>query len=337
MALRDAALTLAVALAGAGTATAAGLPAAALLGSTLAVAGMALLRLPARVPAALRGAAFAAIGVTLGAGITPSFLSDVARWPLSLAALAVSLGAGMALASVALVRLFGMDARTAVLATSPGALSYAVAMALEGRGDPRAVVVLQSVRLMAITLLLPPVIGTLGEGAPGRAAVSVAMSYPWALAVLAAAWALGGLGARVKVPAAHLLAGVALSGAAHAAGLTEGRLPGPLAMLGFAVAGGVIGARLAEVTLRELSAFGRAAAMVSALGIAVSAAASLAVAGLTGLPFGQVWVAFAPGGVESMAAMALALGYDPVYVAVHHVLRLLGLIAALPLVLRLLR
>ena len=48
------------------------------------------------------------------------------------------------------------------------------------------------------------------------------------------------------------------------------------------------------------------------------------------LPFGQVWVSFAPGGVEGMSSMALALGYDPVYVATHHVFRILLLIAILP-------
>ena len=52
------------------------------------------------------------------------------------------------------------------------------------------------------------------------------------------------------------------------------------------------------------------------------------------MPFGQVWVAFAPGGVEGMAAMALALDFDPAYVAAHHLLRLLALALVLPLLMR---
>ena len=46
---------------------------------------------------------------------------------------------------------------------------------------------------------------------------------------------------------------------------------------------------------------------------------------LLGLPFGQLWLAYAPGGVEAMAAMALALSLDPAFVGAHHVLRILGL------------
>ena len=58
------------------------------------------------------------------------------------------------------------------------------------------------------------------------------------------------------------------------------------------------------------------------------------VAALTGLPLGQLWVAFAPGGVEAMAAMGLALGYDPAFVAVHHLVRLAVLFVIVPLFLR---
>ena len=332
-------LTIAAAFVGAGAALALGLPAAPLVGGTVAVAALAMAGLAGPVPGALRDAAFATIGVTLGAGITPSFLGDLARWPLSLAALTLTLALGMIVSGLVLTRGFGMRRDTAALGTSPGALSYALAMAVEGGADLRAVVVLQSLRLMAITLLLPPVIALLGQGGGGGPAPlpGHGLGYAEGLALLAAAFGLGTLGGRMGVPSAQLLAGIGLSGALHAAGLVEGRLPGPLNTVGFAVAGAVIGARLADVTWGELRRHGVAAAVVSGIGVALSGAASLALSGATGLPFGQVWVAFAPGGVEAMAAMALTMGYDPVYVATHHVFRLLGLLVALPLILRAVR
>ena len=48
------------------------------------------------------------------------------------------------------------------------------------------------------------------------------------------------------------------------------------------------------------------------------------------MPFGKTWLAYAPGGVEAMAAMALALRLDPAFVGAHHVLRILGLNVAGP-------
>ena len=60
--------------------------------------------------------------------------------------------------------------------------------------------------------------------------------------------------------------------------------------------------------------------------VALAVSAAIAAAGtlLLPLPFGQLWLAYAPGGVEAMAVMALALQLDPAFVGAHHVLRILG-------------
>lgn len=55
-------------------------------------------------------------------------------------------------------------------------------------------------------------------------------------------------------------------------------------------------------------------------------------ANILGLPFGQLWVSYAPGGVEAMVAMALSLGYDSAFVATHHLFRIILLIFILPVV-----
>ncbi len=70
------------------------------------------------------------------------------------------------------------------------------------------------------------------------------------------------------------------------------------------------------------------------LALAVSAAIAAAGSLLLPLSFGQLWLAYAPGGVEAMAVMALALQLDPAFVGAHHVLRILGLNLISPLWLR---
>ena len=329
--MRDVALTLCVAALGALAATWAGLPAGPLLGAAVAVTALALAGRRARVPPRLRDLAFAAIGITLGAGIGPDVLSDLARWPLSLAVLGAVIALTMTVSS-ALLRRGGMEGGTALLAISPGALSVALSLSEETGRDTRAVAILQAVRLLALTVALPPLLAaTAGAGRDVVApAVAVDTGYVVGTGLLAAAVAGGWAGARLGVPASHLLAGFAISGAAHAAGLLEGRLPGPAAFAGFAVAGAVIGARFGGVTAAELRRRARAGLALTVLATAIAAAGAGLVAAALGMPFGQVMIAFAPGGVESMAAMALFLGYDPVYVGVHHVARIVALIALLP-------
>ena len=337
---RGAALpTLGIALGGAAVASAVGVPAAALLGATLAVTLAVALRFDARVPAPLRDLGFATIGVTLGVGITPDFLADLARFPVSLGALAVTVLATIVAGRLVLRHRFAVERDTATLAMSPGALSYTLALATaEGAGhrDVTAITVIQSLRLLLITLLLPPVVSLADGTVPATAAAPVvpALALPISALLVALAWAVG-IGCRaLRLPAPFLVSGVLVSGIGHGFGWLEGRPAASLTFLGFAIAGAVIGSRFASVTGHALRRHLAAGAAAAALALTVSGVAAVAVARHLGLPFGQVWVAFAPGGVEAMSAMALALDYDPVYVATHHIFRLVLLMALLPVLLR---
>lgn len=336
--MRGAAIALGFAFPGAVALAAAGVPAGALLGATAAVAAAALAGLGPVVPALLRNLAFAVIGLSLGAGITGGILDDIARWPISLLGLALTVVLTMAVTGRLLVRAFGLGPDTAALSVSPGALSYAVALAAQGHGDLRSVVLLQSVRLLLVTLCLPPAIAALaGLASPGPIAAGGAVepgSLP-ALALVLAGLAGGRLLDRAGSPAAYLLAGLAVSGSAHALGWVTGALPDPVILFGFAVTGAVIGSRFTGIALPDLMRLAAAGVAATSLSVALSAAGALGVAMLTGLSFPVVWVAFAPGGVEGMAAIGLALGYDPAFVATHHIFRIIAVITLLPLALRL--
>ncbi|MEN3794075.1 AbrB family transcriptional regulator [Fulvimarina sp. MAC3] len=334
-------IALGAALSGAALFSFLGVPAGALVGSTIFVTIASAARLKPAVPTLLRDLGFTTIGVTLGAGISPTFLSDLARFPLSLAALTLTILLVMVISSFILRRLFGTDRATSVLATSPGALSYALSLSTEGEKsnvDTKMVMVLQSLRLLLITVLLPPVIaivdGAAGHHATPAAATAHPLNLPVSFALIAASACLGALGAKLRVPAAYLLAGVLLSGVGHGIGLLEGRPATILTFIGFSLAGAVIGSRFAKITLAEVRTLGISGLVATGVAIGLSGLISFAMAALLELPFGQVWVSYAPGGVEGMSAMALSLGYDPAYVATHHIFRLLLIIALLPLFLR---
>lgn len=289
----------------------------------------------ARVPDALRNPAFAALGASLGSGVGPGFLSDLARWPVSLALLLATVAATCAGGVWLMRRVFGAGPETALLATAPGALSYALELARGGPADERAVTVQQSLRLFLIVVLLPPF---LAFGAGGAApAPAAAMGRAASLALLAGALAAGGALGRVGMPAGWLLGGIAVSAVAHVAGWAEGRPAPALTLAALLIVGASAGARFAGITGAELRRFAAAGLAATALAVGIAAAGAALAARATGLPFAELWTAYAPGGIEAMAAIALATGHDPVFVATHHLARILALIAAMPLVLRALR
>jgi uncharacterized protein len=325
---------LSFAMGGALLATIIGLPAPALLGATIATAFAALFRFKPTVPVLLRNIGFAVIGGTLGSGVTPNFYSDVIKYPISLASLTLCMALTMLVSSWFLVRLMHHPRKTAILATSPGALSYAIALATDTGQDVRSIMVLQSIRLLLITMMMPPLLSFLGDSGTQTQASYATLGVLASFIVLLLSAATGIALERVGMPAAWLLGGLLVSGLAHGSGLTVGRFMEPVTFVGFTLAGAVIGSRFSGITKAEIKSLSIAGGISTALAIALSAIMAYLTCLLVEVPFAQMWIAFAPGGVEGMSAMALALDFDPVFVAIHHIYRILTLIILLPLLIR---
>jgi membrane AbrB-like protein len=271
----------------------------------------------------------------MGSGLTPESVAQARAWPASLALLAASVAAPMVVGAVYLERVHRWDPATARYALVPGALSAVVVLAATSAADLPRVVLAQSVRIFSLVALMPVILGA-SSAAPagGTAAVPAVSTAPEVLATLAASGAAATLFARLRVPAGVLLGAMAASAALHATGLVHGRFPPPLVVLGFVATGAVIGSRFRGTTLATLRTTLPGALGSVLLALTLSTGFTAAGVLLLGLPFGQLWLAYAPGGVEAMAAMALALGLDPAFVGAHHVARIIGLNLVGPLWLR---
>lgn len=327
--------TLMAGIAGAALAALAGIPAGALIGSTLAVAGVSALGLKVGLPNGLRDLGFATIGVSLGSSVTEDVFGQIGTWGISLSILILSLIVTVLTGRLLLTRIFGLDAQTATLASSPGTMSNAVAIAAEGTGDATAVMFLQLMRLLALVILVPPLAVAFETSEAASVLNQTVMGLPTLFGLLAAALLLGMIGSRLGLPAASLLSGIVVSSAAHAGGIAQGATPAWVIFGAFALTGAVLGARMSRVTLGQIRRYALAGLSTVATALIVSLIFALIAVELTTLSFSQIWIAYAPGGAEAMAAIGLSLGLDPAYVAVHHFARIFALVFIVPIALKL--
>ena len=334
--LRPLLLTLAIGFSVSIAASYADLPAAALVGAILAVSLASMFRLTVDIPLRLRNVAFTIIGCSLGSGITKEALSQTGQWPFSLFVLGVAVLVTMLTCSWVLSRFFSQTVETAMLATSPGALIYSLALAAGGMGDIRAIIVIQNIRLLVVTTLLPFILDNFGFE-PGRTDIPATAGGTGSVLVILMAFVVGVSVSRWKIPASFLLAGMLVSGVGHYMGMVTGRPPNSIIFVGFAVTGSMVGARFSSIPLHDLRRLLLASFSAVLISGLLSLVFAIPVAQILGIPFGQVFVAFAPGGVEAMAAMALALGYDPAYVATHHLFRIILLFFLLPVGVKILK
>lgn len=325
-------LTLAVAAAGGFLASAMGMPAGWLMGSALAVTVAALGGLPIRLPDGLRNVIFILIGMSMGATVSPDSLSMLASWPISLAALAMELVIIIAATGWMLTRFFNLDAGTAYLSSFPGHLSFVMGIAATGVGDARQIVIIQVMRILMLTIAVP-IGATILPVEHFAVQEATAFLDPLQILVLFLACALAGVVfMALKVPAGMVLGAMAAATVSRLGGLYVEVLPIPLVTITFVLTGAMIGSRFVGISRREFLAAAKGGVIATAMTVGIVTLVALVVAQLVDIPFGQLWLGLSPGAIEGMGALGIALGYDTAFIASHHVIRLLMLSVAIPVV-----
>ena len=327
----DTVLTLLIAAAGAALFKVLSAPIYILLGPAVAVTVWGLRGGAAVIHPLLRDACFVVLGIAVGAGFDADAVAAMVRWPLAFVFMAGIIWSIMVLSARVLVRFFGFDARSALLAAAPGHLSFVIAMAADTGSDLTRIAVSQSVRLLALTLVVPFVALVMGIELTGGLVPSGAAMGAVTLGLLAvAAILLGEVFRRLSVPAPLLMGAMALSAAGHLSGIATGSVPGWLILPAYLVLGTMIGTRFSGLTLAQVRSGLGAGLTITLIAIAFAAAGAVPVALALGMPLAHVLVAFAPGGLETMIAMGVVLGVVPGFVAACHIARLLVLSVLLP-------
>ena len=335
---RAVAAGLGLAAAGGTLATLAGLPLAWMLGALGATTAAALGGARVRVPAGLRTAMVAVLGIMLGSAFTPQIFADIGRWVYGPIVLLLYLALVAALGLVYFRKLAKFDPITAYFSAMPGGLSEMAVVGEAMGGDARTISLVHSVRILLLVLTIPLYFRFVeGLEVPALAPSTAAAALGAVDAAILVGCAVAGyFGARrLRLPAAPLFGPMVLSAAVHLAGITASAPPSPIVALAQIVVGGAVGCRFAGIPLgqiwRDLQfGLGSAAGMI-ALTVALAAATSA----LTGTePFAMA-LALAPGGLAEMSLIALALGADSVFVSAMHILRIAIIVTLAPLAARL--
>jgi len=316
--------TLIIALIGGVGFTLVGFPAGLISGSMLAVAAAGVAGRPVVVPHVVARICFVLIGILVGAAVTPGTLRGIAQWPLSVVLLVIAALCMIAATAFYLRRVHGWDRLSALMGASPGSLAQVMVMSAEYGLDLRAIAVVQTMRVLLLTLGLPGGLALFGLTTGRVAPPGISVPDPAEIAILvtvSTACALALM--RVRFPGGLLFGSMAGSGVLHGTGLVHAILPWWTTAAGMITLGAVAGARFAHTSPRVLLGYMGAALGSFAVAIAVASCFVLIVVSVLPFRIADVVVAFSPGAQDTMMVLALALHLDPIYVGAHHLTRFL--------------
>jgi uncharacterized protein len=318
-----------------------GLPAGWLVGPMLVALAFTLAwKEHPTVPRWGRIASLAVVGGMLAATFRPSVFPLLAsHWlPVGLVVcgtLLLSLGAGLLLSGLA-----NLDRKTTTLGTLPGAASGMLAMSGPLGADVRLVALMQYTRVVVVVVTATLVGRLLTGAAPPRAPGQGLQSAPegldllvqgtvptyavTALVAVVGAW----VGTRLKLPAGALLGPLILGVAIEEVGVVHLAWPPGVPQAAYLLLGLWVGLLFDGASVKRA---GRLLPLVlaSAIGLVIACTAlGWAFAALTGIDGMTAYLATTPGGIDSVAIVALGSGADAPLVLAVQTLRLLAVVFA---------
>jgi membrane AbrB-like protein len=309
----------------------AGLPGGLISGAMVTVGIAAMAGRPLTMPPILTQTVLVLLGISLGSLMSRQLLQHISAYPLTIALLALATFCTTFGSSFYLQRLHGWDRTSAFLAASPGALSQITVLAIEKGADVSAIAVVQTMRVILLTAALPLLLALSGITPSPLPALAIEIASPLGLAGLIGASVAAALLLRMaKFPASWMFGAMIGSSVLHGTGLIDGGLPPWMRAVALVGIGTLIGSRFARMESRTLFSHLKAALGSFAIAIVISAIFVAVIALTTAVRFADVLVAFAPGAMDAMLALALTLHIDPIFVGAHHLSRFVFVTIATP-------
>lgn len=325
-------LTLALASLGGLAGNLSGLPAGWLLGSIAATLTASIAGFRLDYPCALQSLVLLLVGISIGSSLSSNFFSEAVSWLPSLAGLMVTMLTITLTVSHALSRFTGLSINTSFLASFPGHMVLVLQAASQHPCNVPQVTMIQSIRLLFLVVLFP----TLTQGVMGdRVSQAQETHYPTLTLLILAASLGASLCKHYKLPAAALLGSMLGASLISISGFEVGKLPIGLETGIFILTGAMIGTRFAGNHLGKMVKLLPVSCFSAALTLLATSLIALPVSVVINVPFTQLLLAYAPGGAEVMALIALAVGHDAGFVGFHHLARLMFMAISFPLLLRL--
>ena len=194
-----------------------------------------------------------------------------------------------------------------------------------------AIAVVQTMRVIILTAALPLLLVLTGMTPAASPTLAFATASPLALAgVIAAALVTALVLRSIKIPMSWMFGGIIASALLHGMGWVEGGLPPSVRTIALVGIGTLIGSRFARMRVKTMLSHVNAALGSFVVAVAISALFVAVVALTTQVRLADVLVAYAPGAMDAMLALALTLHIDPIFVGAHHLSRFVFVTIAIP-------
>ena len=309
-----------------------GVPMPFMLGGILGSAGFVLWyeRTDKKLPKLsrwVRLVSMSVIGAMIGSRFSPELLTLLPQFWISGLALIPFILLAHAGNYAIMRKLGGYEKLDAYFAALPGGIIDSAALAEEAGADLRVVTTQHFIRIILVVTSVPLLFLFIqGDAVGSLAGLTMANSaYDFIDIALLVAIALTGLftGQLTKLPVSHMLGPLLLALALSVGGVIEIDIPPWLGHVAQFTVGSALGAQFSGVSRRLLARGLGMGVLAGGYMLLLAATFALVLVQFVPADFGAMFISFAAGGLAEMSLIALSLNFNPVVVALHHLVRIL--------------
>ncbi len=276
------------------------------------------------------------LGLAVGSAITVDLVLKLPDMAITLAIMAAYIVLIAVIGVPFFTRVCGFDRVTAYFSAMPGGLQDMILFGQEAGGNVRALSLVHVTRVLVIVSIAPVILTEFyGVSLSGAVGEPVGDIPPEQLVLMVLVAIVGWKGAeKIGLFGAPILGPLILAGAAALLGLLTYRPPAEAIFAAQFVIGTGLGVSYTGITgteLRRIVLSGVAFVMMLAV-MAAAITQGVVAAGLAD-PV-EAFLAFSPGGQAEMTVLALAVGADLGFVVLHHLVRMVVVIAGAPVAAR---
>lgn len=276
------------------------------------------------------------LGIAVGGAITVDLVMKLPDMAATLTIMAGYIALIAVIGVPFFTRICGFDRVTAYFSAMPGGLQDMILFGQEAGGNVRALSLVHATRVLLIVAIAPFVLTEVyGVSLTGAVGAPVKDIPPMQLALMVViAWMGWKGGERVGLFGAAILGPLILGAAATLAGVLTHRPPAEAIFVAQFVIGMGLGVSYNGITMRELRDVVLAGAGFVLVLAAMAKVVTYLVVGMGLADPVDAFLAFSPGGQAEMTVLALVAGADLGFVVLHHLVRMLVVIAGAPVAAR---
>jgi len=313
------------------------IPLAWMLGPMLAISIAALAGIKVKMPKLALSAILIILGLHIGNYIDQNLLSQMKDWIWTSIVMFFYILASILIVSKYLQKFSAYKEKTSIFSAAPGALGPLLILAEYEKSDLSQVATAHLIRLIIIITLFPFIVVNYSstEAMEIEKFNYMDQNHLDLLILLISSVILIYIFDKIKVPAPLLAGALVASGILQITEIASYKLPDQSINFCLLILGASIGCRFADKSLNEVIKNTAHSFVATALLVALGIIAAIVASYFVENNFLTLLLSYCPGGIYEVAVIAIAFNLDPNFVAFHHIIRLLMILFAVPVILRL--